>query len=323
MKLETKVIKRLNDWGSRKIPFGFLIDYKGEKPIVFTLSQPDKNIFWSIPDHSRTEENMEKGQLLKWKIRPIDFSNYKRRFDLVQQAIHNGNTYLLNLTQPTGVETNLTPEEIFYSSSSLYKIFYRNNFVCFSPETFIKIQGSKIYSYPMKGTIDASVENASQQLIEDTKEIAEHNTIVDLLRNDMSVVAENVIVEKFRFLSQIKANNRNLWQVSSEISGDLPENYAENIGNILSSMLPAGSVTGAPKKKTLQIINETENYDRGYYTGIFGIFDGKNLDSCVLIRFIEIDNGKLIYKSGGGITFLSDVEKEYDEMLKKVYVPVI
>ncbi len=88
-------------------------------------------------------------------------------------------------------------------------------------------------------------------------------------------------------------------------------------------LLPAGSVTGAPKKKTLEIIEETENYDRGYYTGIFGIFDGKNLDSCVLIRFIENQiTDKLIYKSGGGITFLSDAEKEYDEMLKKVYVPI-
>ena len=323
MKLDTKVIKQLNDWGSRKIPFGFLIDYKGEKPIVFTLSQPDKDIFWSIPGHCRFKENKEKKQLLKWETGPIDFSEYKQRFERVQQAIHDGNTYLLNLTQPTVVETNLTPEEIFYSSSALYKIFYRNNFVCFSPETFIKIRGNKIYSYPMKGTIDDSVENAGFQIIEDTKEIAEHNTIVDLIRNDLSLVAENVSVEKFRFLSQIKTSNRNLWQVSSEISGNLPENYAENIGDILSLILPAGSVTGAPKKKTLQIIDETENYDRGFYTGIFGIFDGTNLDSCVLIRYIEIDNGKLIYKSGGGITFLSNAEKEYDEMLKKVYVPII
>ena len=175
----------------------------------------------------------------------------------------------------------------------------------------------------MKGTIDASVENASRQIMEDTKEIAEHNTIVDLIRNDMSLVAENVTVEKFRFLSHINAKNRNLWQVSSEITGDLPENYSEKIGDILAAMLPAGSVTGAPKKKTLQIIDETEGYERGYYTGIFGIFDGKNLDSCVLIRFIEIENDNLIYKSGGGITFLSNAENEYDEMLKKVYVPII
>jgi para-aminobenzoate synthetase component 1 len=111
--------------------------------------------------------------------------------------------------------------------------------------------------------------------------------------------------------------------VSSQISGDLPKNYTENIGDILFTLLPAGSISGAPKKKTLEIIAKTENYERGFYTGIFGIFDGKNLDSCVLIRFIENQNGQLVYKSGGGITFMSEAEKEYDEMLKKVYVPVI
>ncbi len=323
MKPEAAIIKQMNDWGRKRIPFGFLIDYKGKKPIIFPLGQPDKNIFWSIPQSKRLENSKGLTLLQKWETQPVSFADFKKRFDKVQKAIHNGNTYLLNLTQPTLVETNLTLEEIFYSSTALYKIFYRNNFVCFSPETFIKIRNGKIYSYPMKGTIDASVENASRQIMEDTKEIAEHNTIVDLIRNDMSLVAENVTVEKFRFLSQVNANNRNLWQVSSEISGDLPENYTENIGDMLSMMLPAGSVTGAPKKKTLQIIDETENYDREYYTGIFGIFDGMNLDSCVLIRFIETDNGKLIYKSGGGITFLSDAEKEYEEMLKKVYVPII
>jgi para-aminobenzoate synthetase component 1 len=124
-------------------------------------------------------------------------------------------------------------------------------------------------------------------------------------------------------LSHIQTNNKNLWQVSSQISGDLPKNYTENIGDILFTLLPAGSISGAPKKKTLEIIAKTENYERGYYTGIFGIFDGINLDSCVLIRYIENQNGQLIYKSGGGITFMSEVEKEYDEMQKKVYVPVV
>jgi para-aminobenzoate synthetase component I len=217
----------------------------------------------------------------------------------------------------------LSLEEIFQISSAPYKIYLKDKFVCFSPETFVKIRDAKIYSYPMKGTIDAGIENADQIILTDSKEIAEHNTIVDLIRNDMSLVAENVVVEKFRYLSHIQTNNKNLWQVSSEISGDLPKNYTENIGDILFALLPAGSISGAPKKKTLEIIEKTEQYERGFYTGVFGIFDGKNLDSCVLIRFIENQNGQLIYKSGGGITFMSEAEKEYDEMLKKVYVPVV
>jgi len=87
-------------------------------------------------------------------------------------------------------------------------------------------------------------------------------------------------------------------------------------------MLPAGSITGAPKKKTVEIIQKAEGYDRGYYTGIFGHFDGRDLDSAVAIRFIEKQGEELIFKSGGGITFQSDWKKEYDEMQKKVYVPI-
>ena len=87
-------------------------------------------------------------------------------------------------------------------------------------------------------------------------------------------------------------------------------------------MLPAGSVTGAPKVKTLDIIKNAENYDRGFYTGVAGFFDGKELDSCVLIRYVEKNNGDLIYKSGGGITSQSILEEEYQELIDKIYVPV-
>ena len=135
-------------------------------------------------------------------------------------------------------------------------------------------------------------------------------------------MATNVTVEKFRYLEKLQTNRRALWQVSSEITGNLPPDYAERIGEIIFKMLPAGSICGAPKKKTVEIIKEVENYDRGYYTGIFGWFDGRNLDSCVLIRYIEKQDGKLVYKSGGGITFMSDAKSEYDELVKKVYIPI-
>ena len=93
--------------------------------------------------------------------------------------------------------------------------------------------------------------------------------------------------------------------------------------NILSKLLPAGSISGAPKQKTLEVIQNSENYCRGYYTGIFGVFDGKNLESAVAIRYIENQKGKLIFKSGGGITALSKLEEEYQELGDKVYVPII
>jgi para-aminobenzoate synthetase component 1 len=113
-----------------------------------------------------------------------------------------------------------------------------------------------------------------------------------------------------------------LLQVSSEISGTLRPGHESHLGDIITGMLPAGSVTGAPKKQTLEIIRECEIYDRGWYTGVFGVFDGESLDSAIMIRYIEKDSGRLIYKSGGGITYMSDPRKEYMELISKIYVPV-
>jgi para-aminobenzoate synthetase component 1 len=87
-------------------------------------------------------------------------------------------------------------------------------------------------------------------------------------------------------------------------------------------LLPAGSILGAPKKKTLEIILEAENFSRGFYTGVCGFFDGTNLDSCVMIRLIEKENDQLFFKSGGGITHLSKIKDEYQEVKNKIYVPI-
>jgi para-aminobenzoate synthetase component I len=174
----------------------------------------------------------------------------------------------------------------------------------------------------MKGTIDASVPDAETKILNNPKETAEHHTIVDLIRNDLSLVATNVKVEQFRYINTIKTHDKTLLQVSSEITGRLQDGYLEHLGEILSKLLPAGSICGAPKKKTLEIISKYETYERGYYTGVFGIFDGNDLQSAVMIRFIEKSEGKFIFKSGGGITSLSDPLYEYQELIDKVYVPI-
>jgi para-aminobenzoate synthetase component 1 len=322
MKKPKHIITKLNALGKAGKPFIFLVDFEGDNPLIFNPNQTNR-VLWQNRQGSNFETTPQKKQISEWKTHPVSFKKYEKEFNRIQKHIHNGDTYLLNFTQPTKVKTNLNLEDIFHLSSAPYKILLKDNFVCFSPETFVKITDGKISSYPMKGTIDAGIKNAKELILTNSKELAEHNTIVDLIRNDLSLVAENVNVEKFRYLDRIKTNRRDLWQVSSKISGNLPTNYAENIGNIIYTMLPAGSISGAPKKKTVEIIRETEKYARGFYTGIFCYFDGKNLDSCVLIRYIENQNGELIYKSGGGITFKSEAEHEYDEMLNKVYVPIV
>ena len=160
-------------------------------------------------------------------------------------------------------------------------------------------------------------------MLADPKEAAEHATITDLIRNDLSRFATEVTVTRYRYLDELHTHRGLLLQMSSEIRGRLPEGYSSQLGDLFFSLLPAGSITGAPKPRTVQIIREAETYDRGFYTGVTGYFDGRNLDSAVLIRFLEQQpDGTKVFKSGGGITFRSEARNEYEEMKQKVYVPL-
>ena len=158
-------------------------------------------------------------------------------------------------------------------------------------------------------------------MLSSKKELAEHFTIVDLIRNDLSRVARRVEVSRFRYIDHIKTHRNEILQMSSEIRGVLRPEFEKAPGDMLLAMLPAGSVSGAPKKKTCEIIRQAEGYDRGFYTGVMGLFDGKNIDSGVMIRFVEQTPEGLVYKSGGGITSQSNCEEEYHELIDKIYVP--
>jgi para-aminobenzoate synthetase component 1 len=199
---------------------------------------------------------------------------------------------------------------------------FKNEFISFSPESFIKIKNDKIFTFPMKGTIDARIENAKEILLNDKKETYEHNTIVDLMRNDLAMIAKNIKINRFRYIDKIDTQKGSILQVSSEIQGDLEVNWKANFADLLLKLLPAGSVSGAPKQETIRIIKEAENNKRGYYTGVFGVFDGENVDSAVLIRYIEKKANQLIYRSGGGITSKSNLDIEYKELLQKIYIPI-
>ena len=222
IRLPAQISKQMNNLGKQGKEFIFLIDFEMKKSLVI---QPEKapNILWyQIPGYSNHPEQKSSNHLKFWNFKPVSFKKYQVGFDLIKKHINKGDTYLLNYTQPTLVETNLSLEEIYQLSYARYKILLKNKFVCFSPETFIKINEGKIYSFPMKGTIDAETEDAQDLILNDSKEMAEHNTIVDLIRNDLSQISENVKVDKFRYLDLIQTNQKNLWQVSSQISGQLP-----------------------------------------------------------------------------------------------------
>lgn len=315
-------IDLMNRYSSEKEPYLFIIDFEMQYPEIHKLSSIPSGIKYQTPLCSNVTEGQGRTDVISLTRYPVDYETYSEAFTNVYRNIALGNSYLLNLTFPSLIETDLTLEEIFLTSIAKYKLLYNNKFVVFSPEIFIRISNGVIKSFPMKGTIDASVYDAESVILNDRKEMAEHNTIVDLIRNDLSLFAERVVVDRYRYIDEIKTDGGMLLQVSSEITGHLLPGYESRLGDIITGMLPAGSVSGAPKQQTLEIIKESEKYDRGWYTGIFGVFDGKSLDSAIMIRYIEDDSGRLIYKSGGGITFMSDPEKEYQELISKIYVPV-
>ncbi|SIQ09488.1 para-aminobenzoate synthetase component 1 [Chryseobacterium sp. RU37D] len=313
----------MDELSLQKVPYFFIIDFLGEKVKIFKENEIKKSILlidFQEFSNAKTQHGLIKKIL--WKSYPESLESFKKGFDIVQKNIHFGNSYLVNYTRKTKIETNLTLEEIFYHSSAKYKVFYKDFFVFFSPETFVRIIDGKISTYPMKGTIDASLENAAEILKNDKKEKAEHYTVVDLLRNDLSIVADDVKVDKFQHIDFIKTQQKDLYAMSSEISGIIKPDFEGKVGSIMKKLLPAGSILGAPKPKTLEIILKAEGFDRGYYTGVCGWFDGKNLDSCVMIRFIEKEGNELYFKSGGGITHMSKLEDEYQEMKNKIYVPI-
>jgi len=294
-----------------------MIDFDLTEFVVHPIASLPSNIHFHIDQPTVPRKPKSASYIYK----AVDFAIYKKAFDRVIEEIRKGNTYLLNLTFPSSLQIDMTLEEIYHATDAKFKLLYKDRFVCFTPERFVKIEKDQIFTYPMKGTIDAKIPHAREKILADKKEMAEHVMVVDLLRNDLSQIATKVRVEKFRYIDTIKAGERELLQVSSEICGDLPRKWQDQLGDILIALLPAGSITGAPKKSTTEIIKEIESYRRGYFTGIFGVFDGESLESAVMIRFIEKDGNRLIYKSGGGITIDSEARNEYDELKEKIYVP--
>lgn len=314
--------KELNNLGAGRIPFLCYVDFEMQKPVVIPLNQVDENqILYHFAGRTNCGEIYDGNVATQFSKSPISFEVYQQRYNSVMDHLHYGNSFLVNLTFPTPITTNLSLKDLFFRARQPYKLYVKNRFTVFSPEKFVRIKENEIHSFPMKGTIDAHLPNAENTVLQNAKEKAEHATITDLIRNDLSLVAENVEVVKYRYIDKISTNQKDLLQVSTHIKGCIGENWQDKIGDILVKLLPAGSVSGAPKPKTLEIIKEAELDTRGYYSGIMGIFDGNTFESAVMIRFVEQKNDQLIFRSGGGITAQSNAEEEYQEMVDKVYFP--
>ncbi|MBE9488342.1 MAG: aminodeoxychorismate synthase component I [Bacteroidetes bacterium] len=311
----------MNIAGAKKSPFLFGFDYELEKGFFIEDPLNQETIFWRIGNKGNYKKLKTNDKGSFFRSIPISKEAYNKKIAYILEEQKKGNSFLLNLTIKTPIETDFSFEEIFSKSNAPYNLLIPNKLVCFSPEIFIKIEKNIVSSYPMKGTIDGDIDNAENIILNDYKESAEHYTIVDFIRNDLSRISTNIDVEKLRYIDRLKTSKGDILQVSSKICGKLDPQWNEKIGDLIYELLPAGSISGAPKESSLNIIRNAEQQKRGYYTGVFGYFDGETLDSAVMIRFIENDKDKLFFRSGGGVTINSDPTKEYEEVIEKAYLP--
>lgn len=319
------IFKQLSVLAAKDIPFLFLVDYERSESVCIPYPKESSGfLYWKVGDVGNDvffSSDYKPGSY--FSSYPIRYEEYVKKFRRIQDALLCGNTFLANLTVKTPIDTDYSLEEIFARSTSRYKVLWQGRFVCFSPETFVKIEDNKIKCYPMKGTISATVPDAQRVILSDYKETCEHNTIVDFIRSDLARVGRNVRVERYRYIDRLDTSNGPILQVSSEVVADLEPDWKYRIGEILDAILPAGSICGAPRKSTLEAIRSAEKEKRGFYTGIMGYFDGERFESAVLIRYIEKskEGNRQFFRSGGGITINSDCAEEYNEVLEKVYLP--
>ena len=188
-----------------------------------------------------------------------------------------------------------------------------------SPETLVKLENGILHTFPLAGTRPRGKTNEedralSQELLADEKELSEHNMLVDLGRNDIGRIAsfDSVEVTEYKMIHRYSK----IMHICSQVEGDIKPGY--DGCSAIEALLPAGTLSGAPKIRACQIIEELEQAPRGIYGGALGYLDFTgNLDTCIAIRMAVKQNGTVIVQSGGGIVADSVPEKEYEESENK------
>lgn len=221
--------QRINQLARADKPFVFIISYNQQQAYIEEAGHVDSSeMLYAFPaiNNVPKDEAINKNPV-EWRFEAPNRAEYQRSIEYVKANQRNGNCYLANLTCKVPIHTNLTMRDIFLLSTAKYRCWVKDKFVCFSPEIFVRIDGETIHSFPMKGTIAASVPNAANVLMNNAKEAAEHATIVDLIRNDLSIVATKVSVEKYRYIDKLTTNKGDILQTSSEIVGQLLPHYLQ------------------------------------------------------------------------------------------------
>ncbi|WP_067260474.1 chorismate-binding protein [Methanobrevibacter cuticularis] len=208
--------------------------------------------------------------------------------------------------------TNPSPYMFYFSSDDI-------EIAGASPETLVKLQNGKLYTFPLAGTRPRGKNEQEdleleKDLLNDEKELSEHNMLVDLGRNDIGKVANIGSVKLEKYLTVEKFSH--VMHIGSTVTGDIMEN--KDVLDVIDAIIPAGTLSGAPKIRACEIINELENNKRGIYGGAIGYIGfGGNMDTCIAIRIAFSKKGKVFVRSGAGIVADSVPESEFQECLNK------
>jgi para-aminobenzoate synthetase component 1 len=329
---EKKTIDNLNLYDSVLGIYNYVIsfDHINKKTQLIILDEIEHDIVY-VNNIIKTVKTLDipdfKNSSNKTKvISTIAKEDYFSSFNKIKAYIKQGDIYQINYTQRFESDLIKSPIDIYNNLKiqnpapfAAYFDYGSTQIISCSPERFIKIKNNFITTQPMKGTIERTgIENIDisnyNTLRNSKKDKAELTMIIDLERNDLS---------KICYPGTVRVNNLykiipypTVFQQIADINGCLIENF--NPFDILTSIFPGGSITGAPKKRALEIISELEINDRNVYTGAIGYwgFD-QSSEFNIAIRTIICHNNKAYYQTGGGITWDSIAENEYEECIIK------
>lgn len=305
-----------------------LVKLANGQVIIESDSRPAEEVFSEIESQPATINKIPFGEINVQAS--VSRDEYIHRLKQVKEHIHRGDCYEINFCQSFfAKQVNIDAVYFYHKLTSLspnpFSAFYRINdryCMCASPERFLKKNGNVVISQPIKGTSkrvlsDSTLDEANKQyLLHSPKERSENVMIVDLVRNDLSKVCTEGSVhvsELFAVYSFPQVH-----QLISTVKGKVDEEV--DWTDIIKACFPMGSMTGAPKKKVLELINRYEEIPRGIFSGSIGyVTPDRDFDFNVVIRSLMYDASKQLinFKAGGGITFNSDVDKEYEESLLK------
>lgn len=265
--------------------------------------------------------------ILKSEFKPLfDNNQYGKMVEKAKNYIREGDIFQVVLSNRLEAEMegslfgayevlrklNPSPYMFYFSSDDI-------EIAGASPETLVKLDDKTLYTYPLAGTRprgrtpeqDKALEN---ELLNDEKELAEHNMLVDLGRNDLGKISKFGTVRVDKYHQILKFSH--VMHIGSTVKGEIRDD--KSALDAVDAVLPAGTLSGAPKIRAMEIINELENNKRGIYGGAIGYIDlAGNLDTCIAIRIAFKKNGKVYVRSGAGIVADSIAEKEHQECINK------